>query len=893
MRIAVVAAAICLSIVGLSRADDAKAAIRLDTHIPAQSLGSALKALAQDRNLQILYFSAAVHDVHTNGAAGELTTDEALTLLLSGTGLTYRYVSDRAITIMPASQAGAGPTQASPAPPTTSDDSRKATAASAPVLVAQSSPGQTTSSASTEKRPEGSSPQPILQEIIVTARKHEERMQDVALSITVIGSDEIERRGLSGMEDYLRSIPGVNEIDNGALSNAIVIRGISTSPEFENANSGTTVASYFDEAPITGAAGYGQGGIDLRPVDIERIEVLRGPQGTAFGDASLGGTMRMIPVRPQLNAFSAKLSADYSNTSELGGNNTMVQGILNVPVIEGTFALRAVGYRYDDSGFYRNVAGSDPALLGYASSLDLGSLVAGYQQNDVGRMVTTGGRAAALWQPTDKLNLSLNFLTQQIKQAGSPFAMVGTFEQSVAPIAPAGRVDGQSGEVIETNIHLTELVVNYDLNWAALTAAGSWVDANSEYAIGGQSGFQFFLTSTTAPSDHKEFTGELRLASHLSGGFQIFGGLFYEHLKEDYSSSSDWPGTEASNPLGGPPTIYFFGNNRSLDQRAIFGEASYDLTSQLTATLGARYFRYNKEEQTLAAGSLIGVPLGTGTPAILGSSEGHSIYKASLRYKPTDQSMLYATWSQGFRLGRPDIGAIPALCDPNNTGFVEGTGVSIASTRHIDSDYLDTYEVGGKFALFDHRMTVDAAVYHINWTGLPIAVTVGNSGCGYTANAGAAHSDGAEFQSSFLPLRNVHIDLGGGYTKAQLSKDAPSLGASAGSRLPGSPRFTANVAAQYDFNIAGRPAFLRADSFYTSALYGDLQQTPFERAGDYAKLDARAGIAINKVQVQLFVHNLTNEDAYTWRGQVSIPGPFFGYRLRPRTIGVQLGYSFE
>jgi len=158
---------------------------------------------------------------------------------------------------------------------------------------------------------------------------------------------EIERRGAVGMEDYLRSVPGVAQIDNGPRSNAVVIRGISTSPENENASSGTTVATYFGETPITGGGGYGAGGIDVRPVDIERIEVLRGPQGTAYGSASLGGALRIIPNRPQLGAFTGNVSANYSSTSGRGGDNSMLQGTLNLPVVEDKFALRAVGYRFD------------------------------------------------------------------------------------------------------------------------------------------------------------------------------------------------------------------------------------------------------------------------------------------------------------------------------------------------------------------------------------------------------------------------------------------------------------------------------------------------------------------------------------------------------------------
>jgi outer membrane receptor protein involved in Fe transport len=233
---------------------------------------------------------------------------------------------------------------------------------------------------------------------------------------------------------------------------------------------------------------------------------------------------------------------------------------------------------------------------------------------------------------------------------------------------------------------------------------------------------------------------------------------------------------------------------------------------------------------------------------------------------------------------------LPPTCDADNDGIVDGSDVSIASTRSIDSDLLDSYEIGGKFSLFDRRMTLDTAVYRIEWEGLPISATAGTCLVGYTANAGAATSEGVEFQASLLLAEGLRLEFGAGYTEAELAK--PGLGAPAGSRLPGSPKVNANLAAQYDFNVVGHKAFVRVDSVYAGKFYGDLFQTEGLAAGDYIKVDARAGVTIKRLSVELFVRNATNEDAYTWRSTF-IQEPLYGYRLRPRTIGIQLGYSFE
>lgn len=725
-----------------------------------------------------------------------------------------------------------------------------------------------------------------LEEIIVTAQKRTERLQDVPISIAVISSQDIERRGLTGMEDYLRSVPGVNEIEAGAVNNSIIIRGITTSPEFGSA----TVGHYFDETPITGAAITG-GSIDVRPVDIERIEILRGPQGTAFGSASLSGTLRVIPVKPQLDRFGGKLAVSYSDTSGFGSDNSMIQGVVNIPIVEDRFGVRAVGYRYDDSGFYQNIGSNDPALIAIAESFGLGDYVAGYVQDEVGRMLSTGGRLAALWQPTDKLNLSMNFLTQTIEQDGTPVATVGRHEQALMPVDPRDRRRGQVGEVADTELDLLNLVLNYDLGWAALTSVGSWVDSRAVYADSSIPVFGF--ASQEGVSNGKSFTGEVRLASQLEGRFQFLGGVFYANGDTASDFLEHWPGTPETNLFGTDPQ-FIFAVTDELEERAVFGEVSYDLTEKLTATVGGRYFEYDKSNSTFFEGGAFGVPFGTGVPLNNESSESNSSFKGHLSYEPTKDSLLYASWSEGFRLGFPTAGLPSAACDTDNDGFLDGTNVSIESTKTVNSDFLENYEIGGKFTLFDRRMVVDTAVYHIEWTGLPARTGAEACGLAYTANLGEATSEGVEFQASLFVVQGLRLDFGGGYSKAKLTQDVPLQGWVEGDRLPGAPKVNANLAAQYDFDVAGHQAFVRADSFYAGRFYRGIGEVPGTQAGDYIKVDMRAGVVINKLSAEIFVRNLTNEDAFTWRTfDAGVNTPFNGYRLRPRTVGIQLGYSFE
>lgn len=895
--LAAAAASAVVVLVGASTLAAPPAEARMVTHqlsIPAQDLGEALRTLSAVADEQVLFSEQVVQGKKSGGVEGSFTTDQALDLLLKGSGLKAERTPSGVVLIRePGAVAPAG----KPSGKKESKEARKGGGFWSSFRVAEAA-------ASESAVKEDSDQAGRLEEIVVTAQKREERLQDVPMSIAVISGQDIERRGVVGMQDYLRSIPGVNQIDRGGRDNAITIRGISTSPEFENLGSGWTVATYFDETPITGAAGANSGGVDLRPVDLERIEVLRGPQGTSYGSGSLGGTMRMIPVRPKLNDLSAKMSASYSDTSDYGSGNSMLQGVVNIPVAEDKIALRLVGYRYDESGYYRNVAGENPVAIAFAENFGLGDFVRGYLQDDVGRMVSTGGRLSGLWKANEKLTVNLNVLTQTTEQDGQPLANIGTgYDQSLQPIAPQVRVRGESGEVNDTSMDLLNAVVNYDLGWADLTSTVSWIDSDTPASFASTTP-RLGPSSVSYKTKFDSISAETRLASRLGGRSEFLGGLFYESVNDDWiQHSGDWPGSAATNPFGTDPMLFVDGS-RDLTQRAIFGEFSYAITSKLSGTVGGRYFRYEKKNSSLLEGGLLGVPLGSGIAQVIRGSADDSIFKASLSYKPTDEATLYASWGQGFRLGPPDsAGLPPALCDTNGDGIIDGTNTSIESTKHVDSDFLDNHEIGAKLSLFDRRLMIDTSVYYVEWQGLPIRTLAGGTSCpasSYTANVGAATSRGMDLQSSLFIAQGLRVDFGIGYTKAELSKDAPALAGSPrkGARLPGSPKVNANLAAQYDFEVLGRKAFVRADSFYTGEFYGDLLQTPGLKAGEYIKIDARIGVDwTDSLRLELYGRNLTNQDDFTWRGlggaNSGAGNPSFGYRLRPRTVGIQISYDFE
>lgn len=740
---------------------------------------------------------------------------------------------------------------------------------------AQGSPGGTNAE-QTETRAKG------LEEIVVTAQKRSQNIQDVPMSIAALGVDEIDRRGLVSAEDYLRGIPGVNQVTDSAFGGAIVIRGIETTPRAQNALSGSTVATYFGETPTTSSSGLtGGSNVDLKLVDVDRVEVLRGPQGTAFGNASLGGAVRTIPTAPKLDGWQGKVRASYSATSGSGGDNHMVQVVGNIPLIQDKLAIRAVAYQFEDAGFYRNVAGSDPSVLPVAASRD--ALAFATNDDEVGAASFNGGRISALFQATDELKFTLSYLTQKTEVDGQPFAGTSTYQQSILQVAPEHVRRGQTGGFADTDIDLANATVEYDLGWADVLATFSHIDSGSQLAL-------TYIYAPALPhseygeSEHRERSGEIRLTTHLDGGWDFLGGVYAEDLEDRGHYNDIWYGSVASS-FGPERELGDQREYRDLKQKAAFGEVSWEFLPGLTVTGGARYYDYERAGRLDNTGYF-----GASVPADNADASGTK-FRGNLSYKPTENSLVYADWSQGFRLGRPQAGVPASVCDLNNDGVVDGSSVTVAQTRFLDSDEVDNYGLGSKLTLLDGRLALAADIYRIDWEGVPFQV-IPSCGRGYLTNAFGARSEGVEFQMSYQIAEPLRVDVGGSWIHARLTDDVPSQGAFEDDRLPGSPKVNANLAVQYEFAIAGHEAFIRADTIYVGTFYGNFQELPETRAGGYTKVDASARVMLNNLSVDLFVNNLTDVDEFTFRGIFGGQGEFYGFRMRPRTIGIQLGYSF-
>ncbi len=701
--------------------------------------------------------------------------------------------------------------------------------------------------------------------IIVTATKRGDASTlDIPASISVVGEDEISKRGMVGMDDYLRSLPSTNFLDRGAGRNGIIIRGVTASPQDDIA-----VGVYIDETPVTGMGSLAGGNPDLKYVDMQRIEVLRGPQGTLYGDGSIAGTVRVIPNAPDLNDFSAEIAGSTSSTADLGGQNTMVRGVLNLPVVEDKFAIRVVGYEYDNSGYYENIAGDSTDKATWADAF--GGIVT---SGEAGDDQYTGGRITAFWQVSEDFNLTLSHMTQDIDQSGIPESMLAVGGKSRVPFQ---RQDG-SGESLKIDFDVTNLKMNLDMGSYELFSSTSIVESKTlqDRDLGAYFGPMLGVDDMPiylADSAHAEqFTQELRLNTRLDGPWQFLVGAFYQDYERTVGQKMTFEGTPALDPFEG--ALLFestFGNN--LKQLAFFGEATFEITEELTTVAGVRHYDYDKNSPDTNNGLFNG---GYSEGFIENDDTGQT-YKLSLNYRPDDSTSFYGTFSQGFRLGGPHPEIPSDICDTRGV------------PDQIDSDELDSFEVGAKFAFADGRATLNVSAYQVDWSGIPVKQILE---CGFetTANAGEAESKGVEIDGQLQLADDWRINYALSRTRAELTEDSAALGAQSGDRLPGSPEFQASFGVQADFSIAGLPTFARADIAHVGEYFNNLQQTG-RSAGDFTTINLTLGAEINDtISVDIFARNLTNEDGLTWI-ETELGDGRANY-IRPRTIGIELRARF-
>lgn len=734
-------------------------------------------------------------------------------------------------------------------------------------------------------------------DIVVTATKRRERVQDVPISMTAISGEDLAKQGAQGMGDYLTAQPSVVIQDRGPARNQVVIRGLATTVAFEN----PTVAFYLDEVPVINGLGNGANGFpDLKAFDFNRVEVLRGPQGTLYGAGSMGGTVKLVPNAPMLNEVSIDGELSASSTNGAAGSYNAGAAV-NVPVTD-TIALRVVGYHYRQGGFIDNVySGSpDPSLpvadLGGLSWSDVGVSsfgVAARNQQDVNSADTTGGRAYVLFDPDGPFSLKLGALYQFQKGRGLPeeVPFVGEYKQ-----------DRFMEEVLRDKFQLYDALLKYELGSVSLTSSTSYMIRDQRQA---RDVSAFFLTSPIALVDdnnNRTFVQEVRLSSSDDGAFRWLIGAYYQRTTSNALQNAEWRGTDQSlveftsllTGLGAVPgpvypggDLYVRDDDHVARQVAGFGEISYALTPKIRASAGMRWSRYKQTVDALADGAFNGGAISDR----LSSSESTVTPKFEVEYKADRDHLHYVRVAKGFRPGAPNQ-SLPTTCASD----LAGIGLTSAPDA-LKSDKLWSYELGSKNTFNGGRTRLNAAVYYIDWRDIQTNFLLPNCGFSFASNAGKARSQGVELELAHQLSRALNVSVQASYTDATLREDSPAgtgIGGKKGDRLPGIPKWTASGSAEYRFALGEHESFLRSDvryiSDYLNRFPGDIRGL-VETAGDYLTVDLRAGTEVSSsLKLEVFASNLFNVHQ-----KVLVDTELPDSRRvvgRPRTVGMTLRFGY-
>jgi iron complex outermembrane recepter protein len=736
----------------------------------------------------------------------------------------------------------------------------------------------------------------VLQEIIVTATKRSERLQDVPISISAITGDDIATRGFTNYADMLNSVAGVYFQDLGAGQGTIRIRGISAA----EGGVPSTTATYFGETVTSVLTNHG-GKPNLRLVDIDRVEVLRGPQGTLFGASALAGVVRVIPKTANLQEFEANVGVRGFTTAHSEDASYHAEAAVNIPIVTDKLALRVVGYKDDIAGFIDNTFQGQPEIdWSAAFEAPDGTLVspaiAPFHRRDINSEDTWGARGTLKWQATDRLSFELTHVTQDVQVDSEQFTepAAGEYDQSRGLDAFE---QGGNGERMD----IDTLVVGYDWAAVSLLSASSWTEMKrfSNQDIGflaEASGLPPLPWGLRDTSEGEVFTQEVRLQSRGEQALQWQLGAYY--LDQEAKFSQFVPDYSCPACLGvvvrdqnfelDAPLGKFYEN----EQKSIFAQVSYDLTDRWTVGAGGRYLEDDITDFDIAADGFLvrGAAPGPTTPEP--PQSGHVAEfnpSAYVRFEPSDTTTVYAQAARGFRSG-----VVNPLIADNCLDQAEALGAK----EFTDPDTLWNYELGAKSQIADGRVAINGAVYRQKWEGVQLGVTLE---CGFSQvlNAGDATSDGAELELVAQPFDAWRFNVSISVNNTEFDNVVRESGFVPGERLPEVPEVNGSAGAQFNFSFGSSwSGFFRADYLYVSDVRlkfpTPTDEDPFHAdvvtEDAFDTVNARLSFSRGPLGLDVFGNNLFDE-----RGVVGTLQPSFGSSqniIRPREVGVELRYAF-
>lgn len=849
--------------------------------IQPQQLPSALLKYSEQSGVQVTSSGVLIEDRTSPGVVGRLDARRALASLLRNTDLGYDIVDHNTVVITPpaferlpdpssiaatptASSVAVGELERAPSAPR-SAWARFRVAQASSSDAAQSDTGQNNSPDKRSEEGVSASPSSAtsesnigLGEVVVTATKRSERLKDIPVSVSVLGSAALESQQAVRLQDYFAQVPGlqVNPTNSGRLS--LAIRGITT-----GGSANPTVGVVIDDVPVGSSSSLTYAGLmaaDIDPATLERIEVLRGPQGTLYGAASLGGLLRYVTAKPKMNVLSGRFQVDGSDV-DTGENGYGARGTVNVPLVDDKLAAVF-------SGFFRH----DPGVI---DDLSRG-------KEDVDSADVWGGRLSTLWQANENVSLRVSATYQSSEGDGSSNVISNRMSDLTSAFTQDYIVGSGS---YERKVQQYDATLNIDLGWADLTSISAYgisrflEISDTSATFGGLVAAALLRDDlgslTFLPSETKKFSQEVRLASPTGEKLEWLAGLFY--TDEDSDTQYNIFGSDlTTGELVGVAFPDAF--PITFEERAVFGSATYHFTDRFDVQLGGRYSENEQVFDELITGPLYPVAYEVHAE----SKDDSFTYLVSPRFKISPNNMVYGRVATGYRPGGPNPGA----------GF--GTPAEYAA------DTTTSYELGWKTELLDRRVSLDASVYYIDWKDIQLQQIDPVTQFVFYTNAGKATSQGADLTVQAVPREKMTVTGTLAYTDAELASDTNgNLIGSSGDPLPFSAELTASLAVDQEFPLSAElNGFVGGSVNYLGERNGNFPSSagvPRVLLDSFTTLDLRAGVRNAGWTFSVFARNLTNEEGVLGGAPETAGGGTGRYVLtlvRPRTIGLSVAREF-
>ncbi|MBW8778982.1 MAG: TonB-dependent receptor [Burkholderiales bacterium] len=719
--------------------------------------------------------------------------------------------------------------------------------------------GQAAAPAAAASAPAAAASADATQTIYVTANRRREPAREVPMRVDRLSAEELDKGGAKTLSDYLGDQVGVDvKTTGGAGMGAVSIRGVSTGDQTI-----PTVGTYIDDVAYGSSSAFAAGSetaLDMALLDLNHIEVLRGPQGTLYGAGAMGGVIKYVTNEPDTTELSGKVSLGASTTRGGGAGNT-VSGVANVPIKQDVAALRLSAFRDHDGGW-----------------VDVHGGAAG---KDLNRGDTTGGRVALLVEPSARFHVRATALTQDIRRDNADFT-------DITP-STGQPVDGWNERTqvlrephsMRTSMGAVDL--EYDFGGARLNSItsvqrsklGLRYDLTAVYAplITQFFGFTPDTVSEDIAANVHKTTQEFRLTSAAGGTVEWLAGLYWDRETGDQKQHV------LDTAAGGSPApdLAQLDLVSKYDEIAAYGDITWNATSDLALTGGVRVAQNKQDFTQIASGPLVG---GSLPPAH--SKETPKTWLATARYALSKTSNVYVRAASGYRPGGPNA----VLSDP-------ATGEPLAPPT-FQHDSLWSYEAGYKGDLFDNTLSLESAVYDIRWKGIQQVYSV--NGIGVIVNAGRAEIQGFELGATWRPTARWSVVGHLSTIDARLKEDAPGLGLS-GQRLPNSAQFAASLGAKASFEVAGHAGYFGLSERYAgerNAGFDGSGTAPNYRMPAYWLTDVQGGVDFGRISLALYARNVfdTHAQLGTSTSEMALGGPAQVEVARPRTLGLALTASF-